>query len=369
MESHRLHASAIIALVLVVLLVVLALVLALRRFSRAALVTGGGAPAPFPYWYKTLPPPGEMFEALEQATTEVKAGGNPVLVRTYPGDYRRSDALSNHYTEGERIECRAGQTPTPREAWESIPASEKKGKSPEELRELIYSKTRECNTFNPAFAKWVLEKTVGRGAKVLDPSSGWGDRLIGALAAGAKSYDGFDPNPSLQVGYIRIVDDLGDGNHDAYHVTEAPFEDAEVEPGAYDIAFTSPPYFSYEEYVPPGAPGEEAQSIGRYPAYEDWVAKMYRPYLENAYRGVRPGGWIVLYIEDTRVGGVRYPLQKLTRDVMAGLGAEPAGRFGLQVVNNFVNTSVVNTKSGGGRARRRRGPTIRWAYAWRVPAT
>ena len=353
--------SKILIIIIIILVVLLALLVLLTEDRVEKILTHyvGGAEESFPYWAKSLPPAKKMFTALKlshlQTTTD---GGNPVLLRAYPGDYMKSDAISNHYTEEARIVCRAGQAPTPLEVWHDIRGhASLQGLPPASLRETIYSRTRECNIFNPAFARWVIEKTVGSGARILDPSSGWGDRLIGALAAKAKSYHGFDPNPRLYKGYRQIVKELGGDDQDSFRVTEAPFEDMLPAAKTYDLAFTSPPYFAYEEYVEPGAAGEETQSIGRHPKYDEWVAKMYRPYLANAVRAVRPGGWVVLYIEDIRLKGQQYPLRRLTEEIMIELGAKMAGRFGLRVANRGATAPA--------RQKKRRART-RWAQAWRI---
>lgn len=360
-------AAVLVAVVLLVVLVVLALVCSASASPVAARVAGGAAATAtddFPYWAGTLPPAAEMFAGLRRSCLRGDPSPDgPVLTRTYPGSFRRADAISNHFTEAARVDCRSGGARTPREAWTRMHRRVLGREATNEaLREKVYGATRECNIFNPAFARWVLGETVGPGARVLDPSAGWGDRLIGALAAGAASYDGFDPNPRLGAGYREIVDALGGGRHAAFRVTEAPFEEAELAAGAYDIAFTSPPYFAYEEYVAPGAAGADAQSAGRYPDYEAWVARMYRPYLANAYRAVRPGGWVVLYIEDIRLGKKHYPLRALTKEIMAGLGARPATNFGLRVVaDEDAKFGVRRFAKNQPRAR------VRWALGWRKP--
>jgi hypothetical protein len=220
----------------------------------------------------------------------------------------------------------------------------------------VYHATRECNTFSPALARWVIETTAGRGARVLDPSAGWGDRLLGALAAGAACYHGWDPNPRLQAGYAAIVAAHGGGNARDFWVREAPFEAARPAAGKYDVALTSPPFYDYEVYVAPGEAGGAAQSLGAGRTYAEWAAQVYRPYLANMYRAVRPGGWLVVYIDDVKSRGAKLPLRALTRATLAGCGARAAGAFGLRIA--------------AAEATRRRGrppPPVKWAEAWRKP--
>jgi len=66
--------------------------------------------------------------------------------------------------------------------------------------EEIYQKSGVANGFNPAIARYLCEKF---GAKsVFDPCMGWGDRLIGCMAAGVKKYVGYDTNTKLEEKYI-----------------------------------------------------------------------------------------------------------------------------------------------------------------------
>lgn len=345
--------------VLLVILICVAVV-----FVRAAAQTttlrmffgGGGAATPaktlFPLRRSCLPPAADMFAALVAGRPRVlkRSSRAPVMVRTHPADYNRTDALSDHFTEDVRIDCRFGALPSPRETHATMP--QVAGEDHCVTRERVYTSGRECNAFNPTFAKWVVESAVGRGARVLDPSAGWGDRLLGALAAGAKRYQGYDPNPRLAAKYREIVDAFGSGDHDRYQVATAPFEDGPPTEACreFDIAFTSPPYYALEEYVTPEMPGRKAQSIVRWPAFDDWVQQMYLPYIRRMYSAVRPGGWVVLYVENVRVDGTLRPLRQIAAAELQKLGvAKNRRRYGLRV----------DTAGKQGK--------VRWALAWQKP--
>ena len=73
-----------------------------------------------------------------------------------------------------------------------------------------------ATTFMPGYAKALFDYF---GAKtVLDPCSGWGDRLTGACAtAGVTKYVGFDPNRSLRPGYAKLLKLFG---HDCVNRTD-----------------------------------------------------------------------------------------------------------------------------------------------------
>lgn len=306
----------------------------------------------FPYLKYSLPSPLTMFNTIKNIKkykTFNNQKNESVLIRTFPDNYLSVDAISNHFIEDVRIDCRAGLKPTPREVWDKI-APGKKGATKHMLREEIYNQTRECNTFNPVFVKWILETLFDKSklsdVVMLDPSSGWGDRLIGAAAAGIKTYIGFDPNPRLEDCYKEMIKMFTTSDQN-FSVRTEPFSWFKKEESKFHIALTSPPYFNYEEYVLPGQIGEKEQSIGMYPKYEDWKEKMFKPYITDMFNAVIPGGWIIVYIEDYMLENKYYPLKKLTQDILKNLGAIEQPSFGLQI-------RLVNTK-----------PTTRWAMCYK----
>ena len=332
--------------------------------------TKHGGDNDFPYLKYSLPPPLTMFNTIKHTknykTLEFEKNKNTknqnkqnintgmVLIRTFPGNYLSSDAISNHFIEDVRIDCRAGLKPTPREVWDKISPG-KRGSTKHMLREEIYNQTRECNTFNPVFVKWILEQLFIKSkiklsdVIMLDPSSGWGDRLIGAAAAGIKTYIGFDPNPRLEDCYKEMIKMFTTSDQNFLVRTE-PFSWSKKDTdNKVHIALTSPPYFNYEEYVSPGENGEKEQSIGMYPKYEDWKAKMYIPYIKDMFNAVISGGWIIVYIEDYRLENKYYPLRKLTKEILKKLGAIEYPSFGLQI-------RLANVKSN-----------TRWAICYKKP--
>lgn len=369
-------------LLLVLLVVLLALVLlALAGAALAAAPpagrrrTGGGAAAPpsaaeadlreagFPFLSDDLPPPGEMFAALRAAKPRVEKakGYGGVVVRRLPADRDAADALSSHFTEAVRARCAFRGKPSPAAVWLD-PAKRRKieaaaaamgrkgrGLSPGDARrEALYAHTRWCNFYNPAFCLWVYRDLARRlkmappAISVLDPSAGWGDRALAAAAFGAR-YHGCDPNLDLLEGYAKMYEFLG-GQPGAptSRIHSVPFETEEVAPGAYDIVHTSPPFFDWEAY--PGAGGAAARD---HPDYADWLAAFYRPYLANAWKGLRAGGLMCLYLSGKR-------LEDDTHEIVEALGGVPAGRYGFQQEASY----------GGGKPQR--GP-IRPAYVWRKP--
>jgi 16S rRNA G966 N2-methylase RsmD len=165
------------------------------------------------------------------------------------------------------------------------------------LREALYELIPECTTFSieasKLFFKFMNSKIV------LDPSSGWGDRILGAAASGVvKTYHGVDPNPSLRKSYDEIIRFIKlNGVEGDYQIITDDFLEVEIDEETYDTVFTSPPYFSYEIYTE-----DQKQSISGRVTVQDWLNGFFFPYLEKAWRGLKLKGIFAIYIADTRAG-------------------------------------------------------------------
>lgn len=281
----------------------------------------------FPFWSKSLEDPVTMFNNLKSQNLNITEDryGNKVLERRYPEDYFICDHISNHFTEYERIKCQFGNYTTPIDTWLSIKKEIKK-MNPLEQREFIYSSTKECNTFNVTFCLWIINTLVGIKSKILDPSSGWGDRLIASLASDVELYHGFDPNKKLQKGYKKIIKTLNNNVTNAV-IKALPFEEAIIKDNFYDIALTSPPYFDLEKYG-----NDKQQSIIKYSVYTEWLTNFYGPYIIKMINAVKSNGYIVIYIEDVTSNGIRYNMREFTiKTVNESNMLKNHQRMGLQV--------------------------------------
>jgi len=99
--------------------------------------------------------------------------------------------------------------------------------------------------FKSSTAKYIYKKYNAKS--ILDPTMGWGGRLLGATSLGLK-YTGFDTNIKLKEGYEKMISDL-DLKSDNIHLHWTSSLDEEVIKNLdYDFVFTSPPYANMELY-------------------------------------------------------------------------------------------------------------------------
>ncbi len=114
---------------------------------------------------------------------------------------------------------------------------------------------------------------------ILDLSSGWGDRLLGALAVqnSIEKYIGIDPNENLQKGYQEMIKTfcLAKNKSKFQMIVEGSqnvfYDKMKL---TFDLIFWSPPFFDLEDYVPNKKDkSHKNQSIQRFQKYEDWENK------------------------------------------------------------------------------------------------
>jgi hypothetical protein len=96
--------------------------------------------------------------------------------------------------------------------------------------------------FKSSTAKYIYKKF--NATNVLDPTAGWGGRLLGASSLGIR-YSGIDTNINLKDGYDRMIKDLGITNCDMYFEDCLSFPFECISP---DLILTSPPYSNLEMY-------------------------------------------------------------------------------------------------------------------------
>lgn len=131
--------------------------------------------------------------------------------------------------------------------------------------------------FKPTIAMEVYHKY--RPHTVLDPTMGWGGRLVGACALNINKYIGIDQNKKLEQPYIQMADYLK--KHCDTEI-KLLFQDAltvDYSKYTYDMVLTSPPYYNIEQYV-----GQEDMNKDK------WDNEFYKPLFEKTFKHLQKGG-------------------------------------------------------------------------------
>jgi len=222
-----------------------------------------------------------------------------VLMVKNSKDYLKYGLLSDYFNEECRIKCkRYDEKYSPYELWIKYPDKIIKTCINKfnkidllSLRETIYLTSKECTSFRPTIIVSIIN--LFNSKYILDFSSGWGDRLIGALASKVISYCGVDPNPCLHPNYNKIINKFNKDTN--VKLIQAPFQTAKIPNAPYDLVFTSPPYFILEKYT-----DHIDQSIEKYKNLDDWFNNFLMVSLDKAWLYLQVEGHMVIIINNIK---------------------------------------------------------------------
>ena len=179
------------------------------------------------------------------------------------------------------------------EITEISPAS--KHKSESVMRSLLrrYTGTQCVSNFRPTAAACLYSHFAHPGAMVWDMSMGYGGRILGAIISDI-NYIGTDPAELTFKGLKEIKKDFGRENRH-YFLNKCGSETFVPKENTLDFAFTSPPYFNWEQY------GDEAeQSFNQYSGNEEWNNGFLRTTIQNAYIGLKKGKYMGLNVANIK---------------------------------------------------------------------
>uniref|UniRef100_A0A6C0CKJ7 Uncharacterized protein n=1 Tax=viral metagenome TaxID=1070528 RepID=A0A6C0CKJ7_9ZZZZ len=237
-----------------------------------------------------------------------------------PTDYERMDVLADLFTEDQRLKAtkqtskrsimEEWEDPKYRQAVYNYCRAHFEECSPKNLRESIYKISKECTQFKPSLTASIVKLFDAK--KVLDFSAGWGDRLLGCIAADVEYYHGYDPNQNLRKGHYEILETFD--YKDKACIQYEPFEKAELPKGVFfDLVFTSPPFYDFEIYT-----DDTTQSIHNYPTLEKWIVHFLFASIRKACSVLTECGVCVIHISDVYKTRVCEPMLLLVKWLIGG---------------------------------------------------
>jgi hypothetical protein len=147
---------------------------------------------------------------------ELLFNGKYVLIINKNDDYDRFEILSDMFLEDLRVNCSIMNTKDTSynyfyKNYKDIASkilNQNNKITPHIIREYLWNNIVECTSFKPnvliAIKQILYPNNTNNDFEMLDPSSGWGDRLIGAIAMNIK-YTGVDPNTQLHPRYQQKI--------------------------------------------------------------------------------------------------------------------------------------------------------------------
>jgi hypothetical protein len=148
--------------------------------------------------------------------------------------------------------------------------------------------------FKASTAKFLYKKFGA--TSVLDPTAGWGGRMLGAWSLGIP-YTGIDTNVSMKPSYDAMIEELGADN---LKMIWNNCLDVDYSALTYDFVLTSPPYINLEQYQ------HMPLFVSKKAFYTEWLI----PLLTKLLLHIAPGGHVCFNISpmmysDLLVNGFR----------------------------------------------------------------
>lgn len=212
-------------------------------------------------------------------------------------------SITDYFSQECRVECNFGEMISPLEYFRlnKKVIIENLGNKPSynDIDDYFYKNgVIQCSNFHLVVCSSLLN--FFKPKHWLDPSAGWGDRLISCINYGDCTYHASDPNDCLQGKYKKMIDTLA-LDKDKYKIEKIGFEDLKVEKEYYDLVFTSPPFFDLEKYS-----NNPDQSHIKFNNLEDWIINFMYPLIKKSIYALVSGGHLCLYINDNKRSGVIY---------------------------------------------------------------
>lgn len=195
--------------------------------------------------------------------------------------------------------------------------------TPRKVRRALQTNLRTPTLFKPAQAKFICDTYGKKDGLYWDPCSGYGGRLLGALASGM-NYIGTDVDMETVEGNRNLYADLqrldlvGSLEAKIVHQRAETFDGPFQQP--LDLVFTSPPYFDREQY----SMGKGQSYLNYGDTAEDWIEGFLKPIFLTAMTHLEDDeGHLVINIADLNDGNKAkktVPLVKLTVDCATSIG-------------------------------------------------
>lgn len=158
------------------------------------------------------------------------------------------------------------------------------------LRKMLkmYTGVQSVSNFRPTAAYALYKHFCKEGDTVLDMSSGFGGRLLGAMKAKV-NYIGYDPSVLANKGVREMAKDFG--YQDKATLICDGSENINLPPDSIDFAFTSPPYFDTEKYS-----NDAGQSYLKYKTTDAWLNGFIRDTFKNVHKCLKDDKYMVINV-------------------------------------------------------------------------
>ena len=241
----------------------------------------------------------------------------PTILISKKEDYKTNTIISDMFQERNRMLCKfISANSSPKEyfnnnikdlAYNTI--KNYKHITPYTLREEIYSTIKECSSFKSLNMIYLVK--LFNVKSVLDPSSGWGDRLIAAMSCNIR-YVGVDPNYLLHPVYKEMIEFfVPKSKYKQYTMIKDKIQVADLPSEKFDMVLTSPPYFKIEQYSNRGNVIDKNEN--------EWFKNFMIPMINKTTSKLNDCGKLVLIVNQMKYEKYVYKMLSYIYDNIHGL--------------------------------------------------
>ncbi len=214
------------------------------------------------------------------------------------------------------------------------------GKKPSSsgLRRILRTRdgVRSVVNFKPAIAQYIYQNYCPENGAALDPCAGYGGRLTGCISTNKNiHYHGIDPHGRTAIGNVRLASQYANDWRFGFKFDLGCAED--IMPTlpcmAYDLVFTSPPFFNTEKYS-----NESSQSWVRYPTYDEWKCSFLAKIIQESRRVLKSGGVLILNVKNYK----RMAIADDTVDLASQNGLELVKTYQMRLPNSDYQLTEVS---------------------------
>ena len=223
---------------------------------------------------------------------------NNLLIVNKPSDYLTYNLISDYWIDECKVRAKRYDQPlNPFDYWQQNKDYVKQqaqklygAVNDYTLRETIFKLAGEVTTFRETVAVGFIK--MFKSKRILDPSAGWFNRAIAAMACGVEAYVGVDPNSCLHPKYQEMINYFPSTTK--VTMIQAPFEEAILPDITFDLIMTSFPYFNLEVYT-----DEPTQSIANRDL-NTWFDDFLIFSMNKAWDRLEKGGKMIIIVNDIK---------------------------------------------------------------------
>jgi len=166
-----------------------------------------------------------------------------------------------------------------------------------EIKKQFQRLTQECSgeksTFYVSLFKLLYNDPTK--IKILDAAAGYGNRLLGAMAANVQKYVGIEPNVTSHDGFKEMISTFKKycNKENRYQILLGGLPDIKLnekyDKNYFDICIISPPSYNSEIYSQ-----DNEQSIVKYADEENWTTEFLYKTLDKIWKTIKKEGYLIV---------------------------------------------------------------------------